>query len=52
MRTDKISFREMSKNCFYPIIIENDKVVGFGEVLQSNKHPEKSAVEKNGQIYI
>lgn len=52
MRTDKISLREMSKNCFYPIIVENGKVIGFGEVLESNKHPEKSAVEKNGKLYI
>jgi len=52
MRTDKISFREMSKNCFYPIIIKNDKVVGFGEILESDKHPEKPAVEKNGRFYV
>ncbi|RHZ36518.1 site-specific DNA-methyltransferase [endosymbiont GvMRE of Glomus versiforme] len=52
MRTDKISFREMSKNCFYPIIVESDKVVGFGEVLESSEHPEKSVVGKNGKIYV
>ncbi|CAI2168509.1 18546_t:CDS:2 [Funneliformis geosporum] len=26
---------EMSKNCFYPILVENEKVIGFGEVLES-----------------
>jgi len=42
----------MSKNCFYPIIIKNEKVIGFGEILERNKHPEKSVVEKDGQFYI
>ncbi|CAI2173572.1 11131_t:CDS:2 [Funneliformis geosporum] len=41
---------EMSKNCFYPILVENEKVIGFGEVLESDKHPEKSVVEKNGKF--
>ena len=33
------SRRENAKNCFYPIIVEDDKVVGFGEVLDNDEHP-------------
>lgn len=37
---------------FYPIIVENEKVVGFGEVADNNYHPEESTIEKNGQFYV
>ena len=33
------SRRENAKNCFYPIIVEDGKVVGFGDVLDSDEHP-------------
>lgn len=33
------SKREDAKNCFYPIIVENDKIVDFGDVLNNNVHP-------------
>ena len=33
------SKRENAKNCFYPVIIENDKIVGFGDVLDDDEHP-------------
>ncbi len=33
------SRRENAKNCFYPIIVEEGKVVGFGDVLDSDEHP-------------
>ena len=33
------SRREDAKNCFYPIIVEADEVVGFGDVLDSDEHP-------------
>jgi adenine-specific DNA-methyltransferase len=42
-----ISLRTDAKNCFYPIIIENDEVVDFGEVLSNEKHPRQT--EKHGQ---
>jgi len=44
-----ISLRTDAKNCFYPIIVENDKVVDFGEVLPNDKHPHQT--EKHGQRY-
>lgn len=47
------SLRSDAKNCFYPIIISNDKVIGFGEVADNKYHP-KSSNEKNkkNEVYI
>ena len=33
------SKREDAKNCFYPVIVENGEVVGFGDVLDDDEHP-------------
>lgn len=44
------SLRTDAKNCFYPVIVENGEVIGFGDVLDSNKHP-KSQTEKRGNKY-
>lgn len=47
------SERTDAKNCFYPIIISNNKIVGFGGVSPDNFHP-KSANEKqkDGTVHI
>jgi len=42
------SLRTDAKNCFYPIKIKDNKIVGFGEVANENTHP-KSSNEKNGK---
>jgi adenine-specific DNA-methyltransferase len=45
------SERKFAKNCFYPVIVENDQIVGFGQVVPEDEHPEQ--VEQVGkQIYI
>lgn len=47
------SKREAAKNCFYPILIENNIVVGFGEVCKDNFHPKKSnLIKKNGLVEV
>jgi len=46
------SLRTDARNCFYPIIIENDKVVGFGDVLKNNEHPSKQTVKKGHSFYV
>lgn len=46
------SLRSDAKNCFYSIIIKNDKVIGFGDVLENNIHPKKQAEVKNGCYYV
>ncbi len=45
MRTD-------ARNCFYPIIIENEKIVGFGDVLSDEEHPKSQTEIKNNQFYV
>lgn len=47
------SERTDAKNCFYPIIIRENQIIGFGEVAQDSFHP-KSANEKkkDGSIYV
>ncbi len=45
------SERTDAKNCFYPIIIENDKIIGFGDVSPDNYHP-KQTEYIDGKYYI
>lgn len=44
------SLRSDAKNCFYPVIVENDQVVGFGDVLSDDERP-KCQTEKRGEKY-
>ena len=43
------SQRTDAKNCFYPIIVEDGKIVGFGDVSADNEHPQQT--EKHGNQY-
>lgn len=36
------SRREDAAKCFYPIYVQNDEVVGFGDVLPQSQHPEST----------
>lgn len=46
------SLRTDARNCFYPIIVKDEKVVGFGEVVAPSEHPEKQTVKKKEEFYI
>ncbi len=46
------SLRTDAKNCFYPIIIKDGKVTGFGEVLEDDKHPKYQTEEIRGKKYV
>jgi adenine-specific DNA-methyltransferase len=48
------STRESARNCFYPIIVDNDNVIiGFGDISSDDYHPGKSnIVNKDGTISI
>jgi len=48
----KESLRTDARNCFYPIIVQNEKIIGFGEVLENGNHPKKQTEEKKGKYYI
>ena len=45
------SERTDAKNCFYPVIVENGEIVGFGEVLDDDEHPPQT-LEKDGNSFV
>jgi len=47
------SARKLAKNCFYPIIIKGEEIIGFGNVCPENFHPKSANVlQKDGTIFI
>ena len=46
------SLRTDAKNCFYAIIVKDGKVVGFGDVLERDKHPHNQTEELKGKKYV
>ena len=47
------SFRIDAKNCFYPIIVKNGEVIGFGEVVDEEYHPHGANIlNDDGSISI
>ncbi|MDE2078994.1 MAG: site-specific DNA-methyltransferase [Patescibacteria group bacterium] len=48
-----ISLREHAKTCFYPIVVKENKIIGFGDVCADNFHPAGPNVkQKDGSIYV
>ena len=45
------SERTDAKNCFYPIIVKDNKIVGFGNVSPDDYHPEQT-VKKGDEYYV
>jgi len=46
------SLRSDARNCFYPIIIKNNKIVEFGDIPLDSAHPKKQTEEKDGKYYV
>ena len=46
------SKREDAKNCFYPVIVEDDEIVGFGDVLDGDEHPCAQTVYNEGRAFV
>jgi adenine-specific DNA-methyltransferase len=47
------SLRSDARNCFYPILVKNNKIIGFGEVPDEKYHPKtKNIKRKDGVIEI
>ncbi|MGY4884192.1 MAG: site-specific DNA-methyltransferase, partial [Nanobdellota archaeon] len=46
------SLRSDAKNCFYPIIIKGDKIMGFGDVPKNDFHPNKQTEQKGDLFYV
>lgn len=45
------SERTDAKNCFYPVIVKDNKIIGFGDVSPDDYHPVQT-VEANGAYYV
>lgn len=39
------SERTDAKNCFYPVIVKDNKIIGFGDVSPDNYHPTQTVVD-------
>lgn len=50
--TGESSLREAAKNCFYPVLVKNGEIIGFGPVSPQNFHPKMNEVRKDGVIEI
>lgn len=46
------SLRTDAKNCFYPMIIENDEIVGFGDVVPTGQDPASQTVKSGNQWLV
>ncbi len=45
--------RTDAKNCFYPILVRNNKIIGFGDVCADSFHPKSvNVTKKDGVIEI
>lgn len=49
MKHGNASLRETSRRCFYPILVSEDGIVGFGDVCDPDFHP-ASQVEVHGDV--
>ncbi len=46
------SLRTDARNCFYPIIVENNEIVGFGDVLPNGEHPSCQTEKQDNKYYV
>ena len=46
------SLRTDAKNCFYAVIVENEKIVGFGDVLPKEIHPTKQTESTGSRHFV
>ena len=46
------SKRENAKNCFYPIIVADEEIVEFGDVLDNDEHPPVQTIAHGGKDFV
>jgi adenine-specific DNA-methyltransferase len=47
------SARSLAKTCFYPIILKDDQIVGFGDVCPEDFHPKSANIaQQDGSVYV
>ena len=50
--TGDSSLRSAGKTCFYPILIKDDKVIGFGDIAPNDYHPPVNVIRDDGIIEV
>ncbi len=45
------SERHDARNCFYPVLVQDNHVVGFGDVCKDSHHPKQAEVH-DGTVYV
>jgi adenine-specific DNA-methyltransferase len=48
--TGEDSLRESAANCFYPILVKDDKIIGFGSVCDDTFHPKTPNIFRKGNV--
>ena len=46
------SLRTDAKNCFYPIIVKEEKIIGFGDVSDDTFHPISQTEQHGDEYYV
>ncbi|MBU3924378.1 site-specific DNA-methyltransferase [Patescibacteria group bacterium] len=46
------SLRTDAKNCFYPMIIEDGKIIGFDGIVDIKEHPRRQTIKKGNKFYV
>ena len=46
------SLRTDAKNCFYPVIVKDEKIIGFGDVSDDAFHPTSQTEQHGDEYYI
>lgn len=46
------SLRTDARNCFYPIIVKDGEIIGFGDIAEDSQHPNVNETQSDGSIYI
>ena len=46
------SKREAGKNCFYPILVKDGQIIGFGDVSEDSYHPPINVKQEDGVISV
>ncbi len=46
------SLRTDAKNCFYPMVVKDGEVIGFGDIAKDEIHPNANEPQTDGSIYI
>jgi adenine-specific DNA-methyltransferase len=50
--TGEDSKREAAANCFYPILVKDSQIVGFGDVCKDDYHPNINVLREDGILEI